>query len=363
MTLPAIRFFPLLLALATPVVLHAQSTITARAAFRATPNGRVLATIERGAALDASSTRAGYTRVELEGFLHRSLLAGRRDSFPRSVNAPSGALLRAAPQRRARVVARLDHGMGVHELSRRGEWVRVRRTAWVATQLVRRPPTREERPAVVARAPETPATPPPAKSDRGASASDRQDEQTAESPGAVESDPEETLSRAQRELAPTRRTPLATAPDGQAIATIDSGARLTPMARERGWVRVQMDGWVREIDLAPADSAMRASLSAADLRADPQAARGKVVRWEVQSLAFQRADPLRKDLAPDEPYLLARGPRGENAIIYLALPPSLVDEAQKIPPLAVLVVTARVRVPRSEPAGVPILDVQNLALR
>jgi hypothetical protein len=362
MTLPAIRLTRLLIALGAPALLHAQSSTTARVALRAAPNGRALATIERGAEFETGATRAGYTRVELEGFLHRSLIGGRADSFPRSIKAPSGALLRASAERGATVLATLKNGMGVHEISRRGDWVRVRRTAWVASRYLRKTPEREDRPAVVARATE-PGAREAASGARQASA-EQQAEATAESPGAVEDDEGSASSGvSQPDLTPARRTALLTAPDGRPIATIDSGSRLTPIARERGWVRVQMDGWVREIDLAPADSAVRSSLSAADLRADPAGTRGKVVRWEVQSLAFQRADPLRRDLAPDEPYLLARGPRGENAIIYLALPPSLVEQAQKIPPLAVLVVTARVRVPRSEPAGVPILDVQTIALQ
>jgi hypothetical protein len=359
MTLPAIRLSRLLLALVAPALLHAQGSTTARVAFRAAPNGRVLATIERGAELETGATRGGYTRVELDGFLHRSLLGARADSFPRSVKAPSGAVLRAAGERGAKVLATLKNGMGLHEVSRRGDWVRVRRTAWVASRYLRRRPEREERPTIVARAePSRDA----ATAERGGNTA-QQEEETAESPGAVEDDDGSSSGVMQPDLTPARRTGLMTAPDGRLIATIDSGSRLTPIARERGWVRVQMDGWVREIDLAPADSAVRSSLSAADLRADPAGTRGKVVRWEVQSLAFQRADPLRRDLAPDEPYLLARGPRGENAIIYLALPPSLVEQAQKLPPLAMLVVTARIRVPRSEPAGVPILDVQTIAVQ
>ncbi|MGH7717937.1 MAG: hypothetical protein ACREON_03715, partial [Gemmatimonadaceae bacterium] len=165
------------------------------------------------------------------------------------------------------------------------------------------------------------------------------------------------------EMAPASRITIASAPggEGEALATIDSGVRLTPLSRDRGWVRVQMEGWVREADLAPADSSVVSSMSAADVRADPAGARGKLVRWEVQVLSLQHADALRRDLEPDEPYLLARGPRGENAVLYLALPPSLVERARNIPPLSSLLVTARVRVARSEPAGVPILDVQSIA--
>ena len=80
------------------------------------------------------------------------------------------------------------------------------------------------------------------------------------------------------------------APDARPLATIAQGTTLTPLARERGWVRVRLEGWVQERDVAPADTSVRAGVSAADLRADPQGSRGKVVRWSVQVLAKQKAD-------------------------------------------------------------------------
>jgi hypothetical protein len=99
------------------------------------------------------------------------------------------------------------------------------------------------------------------------------------------------------------------------------------------------------------------------LRADPAGAHGKLVRWEVQVLSLQTADALRKDLAPDEPYLLARGPGHENAILYLAVPPSLLAAARSIRALTTVTVTARVRNGRSEPVGVPILDMLSIDAR
>jgi hypothetical protein len=134
------------------------------------------------------------------------------------------------------------------------------------------------------------------------------------------------------------------------------------MSRDRGWVRVRLEGWVREGDLVAADSTV-ATLSAADLRASPDQYVGRVVRWEVTSLAFQTADPLRRDMRPDEPYLLARGPGSENALLYLALPASLVEKAKALGPMSHLVVTARVRTGRADPSGVPILDVQTMTNR
>jgi hypothetical protein len=158
-------------------------------------------------------------------------------------------------------------------------------------------------------------------------------------------------------LSPTGNVALRSAPDARALATLAPGATLMPLARDRGWVRVRLEGWVPEKDVAPADTMVRTGVSAADLRSDPQGSRGKVVRWSVQILATQKADALRRDLNADETYLLARGPNEENAMLYLVVPPSLLSATRAIPELSQAMITARVRTGRSELVGVPILDI------
>ena len=156
---------------------------------------------------------------------------------------------------------------------------------------------------------------------------------------------------------PTANVPLRAAPDARALATVSQGTTLIPLARERGWVRVRLEGWVPERDVAPADSTVKTGISAADLRADPQGSRGKVVRWTVQVLARQTADALRRDLAANETYLLARGPDDENALLYLVIPPSMLESSKSLPTLSTATITARVRTGKSELVGVPILDL------
>jgi hypothetical protein len=138
---------------------------------------------------------------------------------------------------------------------------------------------------------------------------------------------------------------------------------VTTLARERGWVRVRVEGWLREDDLTPSDSTVLSNVSAADLRAEPERFRGKTVRWKVEVLSLQTADPLRRDLALDERYWLARGPGSEGSLLYLALPSALVSTARSVEPLSSVIVTARVRTGRSEPSGVPVLDVQSIVGR
>jgi hypothetical protein len=161
----------------------------------------------------------------------------------------------------------------------------------------------------------------------------------------------------------TKPTVLRPAPaSGPAVGQVLKGATVDVLARDRDWVRVRLEGWVREADLVAADTTLRA-LSAADIRSDPAAARGKLVRWEVEAVALRSADPLRTGLQTGEQYLLALGPGAEKTLVYIAVPESLLANVRSLPPLAAITVTARIRDGRSEPAGVPILDLQSITRR
>jgi len=76
--------------------------------------------------------------------------------------------------------------------------------------------------------------------------------------------------------------------------------------------------------------------------------------------AEQTADALRTGLSVGEPYLLALGPGVEKTLVYLTVPPGLMATARTLPAMADVVIVARVRNGRSEPAGVPILDLQSI---
>ena len=152
-------------------------------------------------------------------------------------------------------------------------------------------------------------------------------------------------------------------PVGRVLGGISGGSSVEVVARQFGWVRVRADGWIPEKDLVTGENGTPPSVTAADLRADPQGMKGHVVQWDVEVMSLQIADPLRVELARDEPYLLARGPGEENALLYLTVPGTLLTEARALPPLAKISITARVRSGRSEPAGAPILDLLSIAKR
>ncbi len=160
-------------------------------------------------------------------------------------------------------------------------------------------------------------------------------------------------------VAAIRTAPAAGTTPSPVVGQVNRGSTVEVLGRERGWARVRLEGWVRESDLIIADSSLRI-LSAADIRSDPVAAQGKLVRWQMQAVSLQTADALRTGLSAGEPYLLALGPGAEKTLVYLAVPPGLLPSARNLPAMADVIIVARVRNGRSEPAGVPILDLQSL---
>ena len=308
--------------------LAAQVTVMHRAPARSAPGGTVLGTVSAGAKVTSREVKGDAARIVIEGWVDASRVGGKRDSFPASVGGKIPLHVRATPSLKGTILAELRPGVGLTTIGKQGTWTHMRRSVWIASSALPAisPPKSPAKTLVVA--PEPPVIAAPTGS-----------------------------------MSAPRGAKLFGAPGGKQTGDLVSGAIVEPLARDRGWVKVRLEGWVNEKDLNPADSAFGSTLTAADLRTDPDGTKGKIVRWEVQILSLQTADPLRRELAKDEPYFLARGPGSENAILYLAVPPSLLAEAKTIPPLTSLIITARVRTGRSEPAGTPILDLKSIVRR
>jgi hypothetical protein len=334
---------------------RAQSTAATAAAVRVAPDGRLVATMRAGAALKPGATKGDWTAVTIEGFLHKSVVTAKKDAL--TIRAASGASLRASADPSGAVIAVIENGVTVDKLSASGDWMRVRRDAWVQKRDIK---------TVVAKAPPlVGGAPQRAPSTQGAP------QKVAAIPPRAAPAPPPAPAPAARFDAPAAAGDFAAshpiilraAPDGKPAGPAEAAARVRIVARDHGWARVALEGWVRESELIPVDSSSVSAVSAADLRSDPEHYKGSTVRWVVQAIAVQQADPLRKGLAPDEPYLLARGPGSESSLLYLALPPALVASARALQPLSNIMVLARVRAGRSEPSGVPILDVLRIVPR
>ena len=337
--------------------LQAQVTLTLATDVRGRPGGSVIALLSPGIKLATGTATGNETLVTFDGWVDASRLGAKRDSFPASVSGRLTLRLRAQPSSKGAIVAVLQPGTGLHTVGREGNWARVRRSAWIANAAIQRsvavatargaqvapqkgaaaPQKGAAPPAATPPAAGDPAAPPAAKAGTGALRS-----------GAV--------------IASTG-TRFRDLPVGRVLGGIQGGSSVEIISRQYGWARVKVDGWIPEKDLVSGENAAPPAVSAADIRGDPQGMKGKVVQWEVEVMSLQIADPLRVELGRDEPYLLARGPGEENAIVYLAVPGSLLTEARALGPLAKVRITARVRSGRSEPAGTPILDLLSIAKR
>lgn len=320
----------------------AQGRLARATDARAMPGGATLATLEPRTTWRQGPTQRNYVRVTIEGWIDAERVGGRRDSFPQSTDGSGLVRLRGEPRTNAPVIAVFAPRTGIRVVERKGGWARIRRDAWVSRSAFEPAPEQESTPA-----PKTAPTP-AAKSSASAAA--------APKAPAAESSPEPVLSR--NALRATTDLDLAFAPGAGRVGTLDRDAVVEPTARTRGWVRVRVEAWVPESLLTPTDSTYSASIRAVDLRLDPNGYVGRTVRWTVQVVGLQNADPLRKGFRPDEPYLLALGPSGENAVLYFAVPPALLAEAKSIRSMSKVILTGTVRTGRSDPTGAPILDLR-----
>ncbi len=345
------------LAVCAPVQARAQVQLAVTADVFARPGGPVVAALMPGARIVAGSTSGTHTQVTFEGWVDASRLGARRDSFPASVSGRLTLRIRSGASANAAIVAVLQPGAGVHPLGKQGTWTRVRRTAWIpSSALQRTSAARGEPPAAPGGAASGNAT-----GSAGSRDSARLPTPAAPPAGAV---PQPAAGAGGHSVIASRGARLHDLPVGNVIGGLTPGSSVEIVGRQFGWVRVRSDGWIREGDLvASAGGAAPPSITAADLRADPDGMKGKVVQWEVEVMSLQTADPLRVEMAREEPYLLARGPGDENVVLYLAVPPSLLVEARALAPLARVTITAKVRSGRSEPAGTPILDLITIVRR
>jgi hypothetical protein len=322
----------------------AQTALTAAAEGRNAPGGAAVMSVRPGTKVAVVSTREANVLVTIDGWVDGSRLTGKLDTFPASVDATAPLRVRAAASGNSTILAELRPRTGVHTLGKSGTWMRIKRSAWIPANAL----PKAVASVASAKPPAPPAKPPAPPAPPAAPAASAASPASPAPAGA---------------MSVSKPTKLLAAPAGSAVAELAAGTVVQTLAHDHGFAKVRIEGWVPERELSPADSSLGAQLTAADLRADPEGTRGKTVQWEVEILSLQTADPLRRELARDEPYLLAKGPGTENALLYLAVPPSLLNQAKALPPLTRVLITARVRAGHSEPVGTPILDLKSISKR
>lgn len=342
-SITALGLMAALVPLASP--LAAQVTVAAPVSAQ-DADGKAVARLSSDAKMTVGEAKGAETKVTVSGWVDESRLRINSAKKTAVVSGESMLRIRASSSLNSAVYAELHPGVSVAIGAKDGTRIRVTRVMYVPTSSL----GKQEKPVVATaptRAPKQEEKQPPKQA-------------SAPVPAPIVEPPPPVPTGS---YAAARPTKLLTTPSGRVSGELPLGTIVEPLARDHGWVKVRIEGWVKEGDLAPADSSYASSITAADLRAEPERMRGKTVRWEVQILSLQTADPLRSDFAKDEPYLLARGPGSENAILYLAVPPSLLQEVKSIPPLTPMIITARVRTGRSEPVGTPILDLKSISKR
>ena len=315
--------------------------------FRKEPlvsSGNRLATVLEGTVLEVVGRQGRWRQAALAGWIWKpSVSADQRDGFDLVVAKPGGENLREEPDAGSRRVAILERGMLLDSLEARGNWVRVRRVAWIWSG------------SVTETGGQTVAAPPPQEVDTvsGESGGDQ---------APVPAAPSSAASLPDRLVIPESPVMLLVSPEGDTVATLLAGADVAVVSRQGEWARVRLEGWVLEQATLPSDSAAASdSLTAADLRANPEQYIGRRVRWSVQYVSLKRAEAVRTEFYEGEPFILARPADESGGFVYIAVPPELLPQVELLDPLQIIEVLGRVRTGRSALMGVPILDL--IALR
>lgn len=306
-----------------------------------TADSPILARVLQDSELSAVGARGAWLEVTVQGWIWApSVGRVNREGHNLIVTRAGGENLRSGPG--GQVIARVEEGCLLDEVSRNGNWVRVRRAAWMWGGSL-------ERVGQVASV--SVPNPRAASGARDPRAETLQD--TTMSLDTVGLD----------RVIVRDGSALRDVPGGEPAATIVRDWAVRVLARSGEWVRVQTEGWVREEELLPAAAGVIVGVSGAEVRSSPEAFEGKLVQWNVQFISIQTADELRPEMQVGERYMLARGPLPEYGFMYLILSEDQVREAGRLPPLADLVVIGRIRVGRSSYLGNPVLELIDMSLR
>lgn len=327
----------LLLLFAAPVVAQERFRVTSDVSFRKQGNGVVLGTLASGSEITLRKVDGGWAEFRLEGWMFsQSVASANREGFDASVRSREN--LRAEPN--GKIVARVATGALFDRVEERGGWSRLRRDVWIprsSLQSLTAPPATAQRPPARDRSRDSVRTT-PAAGGIGAGVN----------PPAAPGDNVELAGPAR----------LLSTPDGPAVGALERGGRARVVSRSGDWVRVQVEGWIKESETRPAsDSGALAGITAAEVRAAPARYVGKVVDWRVQFLAVQKADELRPEIPAGRNYLLTRGPLPESGFVYIIIPNDQVERFRAMTPLQEIVVRGTIKAATTRYLPNPVLEL------
>ena len=318
-----------LLALLFAYPLRAQdlSEISSDTRLRKEPEGVPLVSLPAGTEVEAKGTKGDWHEVVVEGWIFSSSTAPtQRDGFDLVVRASDGENIRQSPN--GEVVGRVRNGTLLRKLETRGGWTHVSRAGWVPKGAIAGVP-RGDTPTV--------ARP------------------QAQAPAAVAPAPAKTAADPDR-AAVTRETGVFATPQGGQYGTLQTGAPARVLGRSGEWVRVQLEGWVRDSDLEEASGGALTGITAAEVRSDPARYVGHPVEWRLQVIAVQTADELRTEMARGQNYLLTRGPLPEPGFVYVTVSESQAAEFRALPALQELTLRVIIKAARTKYLTTPVVE-------
>ncbi|MGI9041334.1 MAG: hypothetical protein ACR2HK_09640 [Gemmatimonadales bacterium] len=295
------------------------------------PGSAPLVSLPAGAPVETGAIRGEWNEATVEGWITTSSTEPtRRDGYDLIVTPDRGENLRLNPN--GTIVGRAREGTLLERVGVKGRWTRVRRKGWIPREAVTQEPAKSARSGQPA-------------------AGSQVDSQTPAS--VVPSGAAAALESAQT----ARQTTLSAAPEGAAYGTLQGGIPARIVGRSAEWVRVQVDGWVREADLEASDGGALVGVSAAEVRSAPERFVGQTLDWRLQVISVQTADELRAELPAGQPYLLTRGPLPEPGFVYVALAPERAAEFRALPPLHEVVLRVRIRAARTRYLTTPVAEL------
>ena len=349
---PPLRRLPALLSVGVALAGHlvAQSPVRLSAAtpFLRDPGGVRLATLAPGLRLTPGRVSGAYVEVTVSGWIFTaSTRSDRRDGFALSVSATDGENLRAAPD--GAVLGRVVEGALFNRLGTRGGWTQVRRSGWIARSAIVASRGQGESSRAQRSDPAGPiasAAPQPRNDTVARSFA----QAPAESSRAPRSDP--PARRAALKPGPV----LQRTPEGEVITTLSGSAVVSVGERDRDWVKVSLEAWVRQSEVQGA-AAPLPQITAAMLREHPDRYIGQAVDWRLQFLARQTADELRPEMPMGHAYLLTRGPLPETGFVYVLVSKAQADALQGLKPLDEIEATVTVRTARTRYLATPVVEL------
>jgi hypothetical protein len=319
--------------------------------LRKEPEGIALVSLPVGTSVEPKRTRGNWREVVVGGWIfNRSTERTRRDGFDLVVTAANGENIRSAPN--GEVVGRVRTGTLLHKEEVRGAWTRVRRTGWVPRGTVKGAAPKAATPAPL------PEPPPSAEPDLTEPVeSGALPVQAAAPPPAAALPPPDRVSPETERGQVARETALFAAPEGSQYGTLQTGAPARVVGRSGEWARVQLEGWVRESDLAPGSDASLGGVTAAEVRADPPRYIGRTVDWRLELIAVQTADELRIEIPKGRPYLLTRGPLPEPGFVYVMVTESQANEFRALQALQEMTLRVTIKAPRTRFLSTPVVEL------